>query len=164
VDLEAGLIGLVVGAVASGSVQTYLSRADRRRSGRDATRVLYMELHEAEAAIHELRPRRDWGLMVTDWESFGAVWSKYRDRATNVLRTPEFVAVDSAFACMATLARAWKNDLAKMPPGPGHAPHFDPADKILALYYEVVKGAKRIVLKASFRWWEVRARRKALSA
>jgi hypothetical protein len=106
VELEAGLIGLVVGAVASGSVQSYLSRSDRRREGRNAARVLYMQLHEAESAIEELRPRRDWDNMITEWAAFGTTWSQYRESVAHVLNTPRFVLVDSAFAATTTLARA----------------------------------------------------------
>src|SRR5262245_59873371 len=41
-------------------------------------------------------------------------------------------------------------------------PPFDPRDEYLALYLKTVQGAKRVVLKASFRWWEVRRRKRAL--
>lgn len=153
-----------MGAVGTGIVQYFLARLDRRRSARDAARVLYLELHEAESAIHELRPRRDWDEMITDWESFGVAWAEYRDQVTHVLNTAEFALVDSAFACMRTLARAWKRDTSKPLPAPGQPPPFDPSDEILARYFEVAQRAKRIVLKASFRWWEVRMRKKALKA
>jgi hypothetical protein len=158
-----GVGGVLVGAVGSGAVQAILARFDRRRGGRDAARVLYLELHEAGMAIHELRPRRDWDEMVTDWESFGTAWAEYRDQVTHVLSTPEFAHVDSAFACMRTLARAWRRDTLKPPPTPGQPPNFDPSDEILARYLDVVEGAKRIVLGSSFRWWETRVRREALS-
>jgi hypothetical protein len=158
-----GVGGVLVGAVGSGAVQATVARFDRRRSGRDAARVLYLQLHEGESAIHELRPRRDWGELITDWENFGVAWSQYRDQVTHVLNTPEFALVDSAFACMRTLAQACKRDMSKPSPASGQRPHFDPSDEILAICSEVVKRAKRVVLKASFRWWEVRDRRKALA-
>jgi hypothetical protein len=163
VELEAGLIGLVVGAVASGSVQSYLSRSDRRREGRNAARVLYIQLHEAESAIEELRPRRDWDNMITEWAAFGTTWSQYRESVAHVLNTPRFVQVDSAFAATTTLSRARTRDLSKSAPPPGQPPSFDPSDLVLQNYAQIIQGAKRIVLKVSFRWWELRARRKALS-
>jgi hypothetical protein len=158
-----GVGGVLVGAVGSGGVQAYLSRSDRRRDGRHAARVLYMEMHEGELTLLELRPRRDWNNMITDWDAFGVAWAQYRDQLTHVLSTERFAYVDSAFASIATLSRARTRDLAKAPPPPGSPPNFDPPDAIVLLYLQVVQRAKRIVLKASFRWWEIWARRRALA-
>jgi len=155
--------GVIVGALASGSVQSYLSRSDRRRDGRHAARVLYMEMYEAEATIRELRARRDWRAMITDWDSFGSAWSQYRDQVTHVLNTKSFAYVDSGFASMASLSRARQRDLAEPLPAPGAPPRFDPPDDILGIYLHTAQRAKRIVLKASLRWWEIWARRKALA-
>ena len=158
-----GVGGLVVGAIGSGAVQATVARFDRRRSGRDAARVLAMELHEAEHAIGELRPLRDWNRIITDWDRFEAAWQQYRDRLTHVVTTDEFGKVDSAFACMRVLSRAAKRDLAKPPPAPGQRPHFDPSDEILAKFFQVVQRAKWIVLETSYRWWEQRAKRRVMA-
>ena len=99
---------------------------------------------------------------MTDWERFESTWAQYRDQLTHALSTVDFAATDSAFACMRTLARACKRDIAKPPPNPGEPPHFDPSDEILGNYFEVVQRAKQIVLNASFRWWEREARRKTV--
>jgi hypothetical protein len=154
---------VLVGAVGSGAAQATAARFDRRRAGRDAARVLATELHEAEYAIGELRPRRDWSQMITDWDGFEAAWRQYRDQLTHVLSTAEFAAVDSAFASMRTLSRAAKRDLAKPPPAAGQPPHFDPSDEILVRYFEVVQRAKWIMLETSFRWREREARRRVVA-
>ncbi len=158
-----GVGGIVVGAVGTGAVQSVLARSDRRREGRNAALALYMKLHEAETAIEELRPRRDWDNMITDWTSFGPIWAEYRGALAHVLRTPDFVLVDSAFAAIASLSRSRERDAAKPLPAPSQPPNFDPPDFVLEKYGELAKGAKLIVLDASFRWWEVRAKRKALT-
>ena len=106
-----GVGGLVVGAVGSGGVQAYLSRADRRRDGHHAARVLYVQLHDGEAAVATLRDLRNWEAMITDWDAYGAAWSEYRDRLTHVLNTERFATVNSAFQCMASLARGRNSDL-----------------------------------------------------
>src|SRR5271165_2433431 len=155
--------GVIVGAVASGGVQAYLSRSDRRREGRNSALALYMKLHEAETAIEELRPRRDWSNMITDWSSFAPVWAEYRGGLAQVLRTPDFVLVDSAFAGIASLSRSRERDNAEPPPAPGQPPNFHPPDFVLEQYGALAQGAKLIVLNASFRWWEKRVRRKALA-
>ncbi|MGD1057074.1 MAG: hypothetical protein ABR992_06615 [Solirubrobacteraceae bacterium] len=158
-----GAGGVLVGAVGGGAVQSLVARTDRRRAGRIAARVLYTQLHGAETAITDLRPRRDWQNMITDWDAFGVAWDKYRDAVANVLTTPEFAIVDSAFACMASLSRAKTRDLAKPAPV-AHAPaSFDTPDEILSGYQQTVHRATRIVLKASFRYREVRAKQKALT-
>ena len=123
-----------------------------------------MDLHEAEHAIGELRPLRDWDRTVTDWEHFDAAWQQYRDQLTHVLTTDEFGAVASAFAAMRTLSRAAKRDLAKPPPAAGRPPHFDPSDEILANYFEVIQRAKWIVLVASYSRREQRDKRRTIAA
>jgi hypothetical protein len=159
-----GVGGVLVGAVGSGAVQATVARFDRRRSGRDAARVLAMELHEAEHAIGELRPLRDWKRIITDWDRFEAAWQQYRDQLTHVVTTDEFGKVDSAFACMRVLSRAAKRDLAEPPPAAGRPPRFDPSDEILASYFEVVQRAKWIVLATSYRWWEKQAKQRVMAA
>lgn len=159
-----GVGGILVGAVGSGAVGATVARFDRRRAGRDAARVLAMELHEAEHAIGELRPLRDWSKMITDWDRFEPAWQQYRDRLTHVLTTDEFGKVDSAFACMRVLSRAAKRDLAKPPPAAGQPPHFDPSEQILANFFEVVQRAKWIVLATSYRWREKQVKHRVMAA
>ncbi len=158
-----GLAGIVLGAVGTGAVQSFLARSDRRREGRNAALALYLKLHEAETAIEELRPRRDWDNMVTDWTSFGPIWAEHRGALAHVLRIPDFVLIDSAFAGVGTLSRARERDAVKRPPAPGHSPNFDPPDYVLENYAGLAKGAKLIVLNAAFRWWEARDKRRALA-
>jgi hypothetical protein len=158
-----GVGGVLVGAVGSGGIQAFLARGDRRREGRNAALALYMKLHEAETAIEELRPRRDWDDMITDWTSFEPVWAKNQGGLAHVLSTPDFVLVDSAFAAIASLSRSRERDNAKPPPILGQPPHFDPPDFVLERYGELAQGAKLIVLNAAFRWREKRRRREALA-
>jgi hypothetical protein len=158
-----GLGGIAIGALGSGSVQAYLARADRRRDGHHAARILYVQLHDAQAAIASVRQFRDWNRMITDWSAYGVAWAEYRDQVTHVLNTRRFATVDSAFACTTSLSRSREADLAEPLAPTGAPPNFGPPDPLLLLYFETVKRAKRIVLEASFRWWEIRARRKALA-
>jgi len=157
-ELEAGLIGLVVGAVASGRVQSYLARADRRRDARSGARLLYMQLHNAKSAIRDLRQRRDWEQMITDWDAYGTSWDQHSEKLARTINTTHFHVVSSAFGCLASLARSKATDAAQL-----LKPEFEPSDKVLAVYEANVEAAKRITLGASFRWWEVRARKKALA-
>jgi hypothetical protein len=85
--------GVVVGAVASGAVQAALARAERRRDGRNAARVLYMQLHDAEKAVSDLRALRDWAEMITDWDAYAETWAQYRDPLASVLNTNAFAKV-----------------------------------------------------------------------
>jgi hypothetical protein len=159
-----GVGGVLVGAIGSGLVQAAGARFDRRRAGRAAARVLAMDLHEAEHAIGELRPLRDWDRIVTDWDHFEAAWQQHRDQLTHVLTTDEFGKVASAFAAMRTLSHAAKRDLAKPPPITGRPSHFDPSDDILANYFKLVQRAKWIVLLTSYRWREYREKRRVTRA
>jgi hypothetical protein len=162
VELEAGLVGLVVGAVASGGVQSYLSRADRRRDARSGARLLYMQLHAARSAVEDLRQRRDWGQMITDWDAYGASWDRHSEKLAAVINTTRFHLVSSAFGCIASLARSKERETSQ-PPSTLGAPTFGPPDDLLAVYEANIEAAKRIVLRASFRWWEIRVRKKALA-
>jgi hypothetical protein len=59
-----GVGGVLVGAADSGLVQALLARAERKRDGRNAARVLSMELYDAKngrqrtALSYRLRTRR----------------------------------------------------------------------------------------------------------
>lgn len=162
-EVEAGLIGLVVGTVASGSVQSYLARADRRRDARSGALLLYMQLHSAKGAVSDLRPRRDWAQMITDWDAYAAAWDKHSEKLAGALNTTRFHVVSAAFGCLASLARSKERDTSQPPPKPGEPPNFGPADELLAIYEANIEAAKRITLDASFRWWEYRTREKALA-
>jgi hypothetical protein len=65
-----GVGGVLVGAASSGLVQALLARAERKRDGRNAARVMSMELHDAEKAVSDLRELRDWTQMITDWDAY----------------------------------------------------------------------------------------------
>jgi hypothetical protein len=126
--------------------------------------------------------------MITDWDAYAAIWALYRDRLASVLNTKAFAKVAAAFACLASLKRSYQRDTqnsfsqrAGTPDAESASvyrhlaglwgshqrkaqqPAFDPTDEYLALYLETVQEAKRIVLKASFGWWEMRHRKKALA-
>jgi hypothetical protein len=123
-----------------------------------------MELHDAEKAISDLRELRAWGEMITDWDAYAAIWALYRDRLASVLRTKAFAKVAAAFGCLASLRRSNERDTQQSRPAWfWRTVAFDPTDEYLALYLKTVQQAKRIVLKASFRWWEMRYRKKALA-
>jgi hypothetical protein len=154
VELEAGLIGLLVGAVVSGGVQATLARLDRGRDARGAARLLYMELSGAQGAIEDLQGRVDWDLMITDWDAYGTAWAKYAESLAGVLDTESFHSVSLAFASMARLAQAHAADAKRPPPPPGGQPNFSPPAAILEKYRDNVKAAKSIAFQASFTWWE----------
>ncbi len=183
-----GVGGVLVGAVGGGVVQALLARGERRRAGRAAAVVLYIKLHDAEKAVSDLRELRAWGEMITDWDAYAAIWALYRDRLASVLNTSRFAIVAAAFGCLASLKRSHQRDTQNPFPQPAGTPYgesvpvyghltrlwrshqreaqqpaFDPTDEYLALYLKTVQRAKRTVLEASFRWWEVRRRKKALA-
>jgi len=158
-----GVGGVMVGGIASGGVQSYLARADRKRDARSGARLLYMQLHDAQAAVNDLRPRRDWGQMITDWDAYGTAWDRHSEKLANSTNTIRFHVVSSAFGCIASLARSKERDTSQPSPTSGEPPRFGPADDLLALYEANIEAAKRITLTASFRWWEYRARKNALA-
>lgn len=93
---EYAIGGVIVGAIASGSTQAALARFDRRRSGRAANRILYMQLHNAESAIKDLRKVRRWSGMITDWHAFEKIWEQYREPLALALGTHDFHRVSTA--------------------------------------------------------------------
>jgi hypothetical protein len=150
--------GAVGGALVTGALQSVTARADRRRDGRNAARILYLQLYEADSAVGELRDRLDWREMITDWEGYGVTWREYRDQVGHVLTTPQHAIVHSAFASIASLARARHDDLTRWDP-----PIFSPEDELLRLYEATIANAEGICLAASFRWHERKARRRVLA-
>jgi hypothetical protein len=158
-----GVGGVVVGAVGSGAGQGYAARADRRRDGRHAARVLYVQLHSAQQCIEGIREERDWDEMVTDWSLYPAAWARYGDNLSHILSTIDFARVASAFECLTSLMNARAYDGAQ-PREPAAGPVFNPPDDLLVGYVRSVNGAKRVVLDASFRRREIRTRRRALAS
>jgi hypothetical protein len=63
-----------------------------------------------------------------------------------------------------SLANGRASDIAKTVPEVGESWRFSPKDPLLELYVKSIEAAKLITLRASFRWWEVKARRHALSS
>jgi hypothetical protein len=105
-----GVGGVLVGAASSGLVQALLARAERKRDGRNAARVLSMELHDAEKAVSDLRELRDWTQMITEWDAYAETWAQYRNPLASVLNTSGFAKVAAAFGCLASLKRSHKRD------------------------------------------------------
>jgi len=140
--LLAGLIGVVLTAVAGGGVQATLAYLDRGRAARSACRLIYIKLHGAQAAINELRERRDWDKMITDWDSYDRSWEKYSDSIVQVLNTKDSAEIGTAFECLASLARSKAHHV--------KGALFDPPDARLQRYAQVISKARLLALKASF--------------
>jgi hypothetical protein len=140
--LLAGLIGVVGTAVAGGGVTSTLAYLDRGRAARSACRLIYVQLHDAQAAINDLRERRDWGQMITDWDSYDRSWDKYSDDIVQVLDTTDSATLATAFACLNSLARSKAHHVI--------GASFDPPDALLHLYARVVNRARLLALGASF--------------
>jgi hypothetical protein len=165
-----GVGGVLVGAASSGLVQALLARAELKRDGRNAARVLSMELHDAEKAVSDLRKLRDWTQMITDWDAYAETWAQYRDPLASVLNTSGFAKVAAAFGCLASLKRSHKRDTQNPSPQLAGAlyvegtpvyrrlagrwprrkreaqkpPSFDPTDEYLALYLKTVQGQSEL--------------------
>jgi hypothetical protein len=150
-----GLFGVIAGAVVTGGVQSASAWFDRRLLARSSARLLYMQLHEAQQAIDDLHERRSWEEMITDWTSFGAAWECHCEALARVLRTKDFLLVSSAFACLASLARARVKDADDSVPE-GASRNYTVPDGTLELYRVNVKAAKRPILEAAFTRMEKR--------
>jgi hypothetical protein len=144
-----GVGGVILGAIVSGTIQAAVARFDRRLDARSAARLLYMRLHEGAQAIEELRPRRDWAKMITDWDSFGVAWDKHSEALARVLNTKDFEVVSAAFSGIASLTQARDKDAEKPPPAPFIVP-----DDQLALWAANAAAARDIAHRASFTHWE----------
>lgn len=163
VELDAALIGLIVGAVASGGVQATLAQWDRNRDARSAARLLYLHLHEAHKAVREIRKYRDWDRMITDWDTYGRAWDTHAEKLARVLDTGTFMAVASAFASLASLARSHAKSAEETVP-PGTPRNFSVSDDQLTLYEFLVEAAGDMILNASRTRGEMRDIRRDVKA
>jgi hypothetical protein len=161
----AGLIGVGVGAIATGGIQAAAAWFDRRLTARSSARLVYMQLHDAQAAIEDLRERRSWENMITDWERYSNEWAKHSVPLARALKTNKFLVVASAFHCMASLAQSRAKDESDPVPE-GQASNFNPPPDKLDMYLRQVTIAKRPTLEAAYTWWEKRKGedRRALAA
>jgi hypothetical protein len=104
----AGLVGVGVGAVATGGIQAAAAWFDRRLTARSSARLVYMQLHDAQAAIEDLRERRSWENMITDWERYGNEWAKHSVPLARTLKTNKFLNVASAWQASPRLEQRMK--------------------------------------------------------
>jgi hypothetical protein len=149
VNLVAALIGLIVGALASGTAQFVLARLDRNRDARAAARLLYMKLHSADAALRALQIEEAWLPANLDFAQYMVAWEQRSDALSRVLKSKDALDVDAAFSLMDTVAMAKAEDeaTAKESTEPlGFSLLMD----VLAIYRREVEAAKVIVYYAAF--------------
>jgi hypothetical protein len=149
----AGLIGLGVGALVTGGVQAVSGSFDRRRAARSSARLVYLQLHDAQAAVEDLRARMSWEAMITDWQAYGVAWEKHATPISLVLKGNESLNIASAFHCLESLARSRAKDAADPVPE-GQESNFNPSTEILDDYVKQIKAAKYLSLKAAYTWNE----------
>jgi hypothetical protein len=153
VELEAALIGLVVGAVASGSVQAALAWFDRDRDARGAARLLYIKLHSADAALKTLEEHHAWLPAGLDFRQYTAAWEQRADALARVMKSEDAIDVDHAFALMDAIAMNKAEDEATKT---GEEPAFTFPLEALSLYRSQLQAAKRIVHRAAYTKREIR--------
>ena len=100
--------------------------------------------------------------MITRWDDYGAAWERHGEALVQVLDITKAAHVTTAFECLASLARSSNDDGAKAA-AVAQSSIFTTADSLLAKYVKAAEVAKLITLRASFHWWEVKARRHALA-
>jgi hypothetical protein len=151
----AGLIGVGVGAVVSGGFQATSASLDRRRVARSSARLIFLQLHDAQAAVEDLRACMSWDSMITEWQAYGLAWEQHAAQIALVLRANECLNIASAFHCLASLARSRAKDAADPVPE-GQAANFDPSGEVLDNYVRQIQAAKYLSLKAAYSWREHR--------
>jgi hypothetical protein len=154
VELEAGLIGLVVGAVASGSVQAALAWFDRDRDARSAARLLYVKLDSADVALKALEDHDAWVPIALDFRQYTAAWEKRSDALSRVLESGDAIAVDRAFGLLDAVAMRKEEDQAAAEPG--KEPGFTLPLDIVRAYRLQVQAAAHIVRVAAYTKREIR--------
>lgn len=154
VELEAALIGLVVGAVASGSVQAALAWFDRDRDARSAARLLYMKLDTADLALKALEDHNAWIPAGLDFRQYTAAWEKRSDALSRVLKSADAIAVDKAFGLLDAVAMRKAEDQAAAKPG--EEPSLGLPMDVVRAYRLQVQAAARIVRVAAYTKREIR--------
>jgi hypothetical protein len=147
----AGLIGVAVGGLLTGGIQAIGAWFDRRLAARTCARLIYMQLQDAQQAVEDLRQRRAWEAMNTDWRAYGVAWDQHSMSIARALMATQSLTIASAFQCIAGLARAETKDRADAPEG---QTLFDPSDELLAGCLQQIKSAKYVALRASYLWVE----------
>jgi hypothetical protein len=98
------LLGVTVGAVATGAVQSMIALRDRDRSGRASAQILFSDLWLAEVGINTEIKNGEWdsavrGSLRGDLDRWGA----HHERFAHVVNGHEFHTVASAFAMLTQL-------------------------------------------------------------
>jgi hypothetical protein len=149
VNLVTLLIGLIVGALASGIAQSVLARLDRNRDARAAARLLYMKLHSADAARRALQINKAWVPANLDLAQYMVAWEQRSDALSHVLKSKAAIDVDAAFSLMDTVAMKKAEDEAAAKKANEPLGFSFPMD-VLAIYRREVEAAKLIVHHAAF--------------
>lgn len=149
--LLGAVLGVLVGAIASGGVQSYFARRDREREGRSSARLLFMELQEAAKAMKSLQSFKRWNAVIVDWSQYGVMWERHCENLSRMLEgeTDNFMRVSEAFSSISILARMRRADEAE--PRPDGAPAlYSLGDQFLVEYIRSVETARDIVRVISF--------------
>jgi hypothetical protein len=149
-----GFLGVIAGAIVTGGIQLVVAWLDRRRASRTAARLLYMQLWWAHNAIDGLLTDNAWNPHI-DWHRFTSAWAEHRADLARMLKTKNFMIASAAFTALEQLSLCREEDMAR-PEAPSLSPT---ALDLTRIYDSHVQGAKVVLNRASFGWWEWRIRR-----
>lgn len=154
-DALVGLVGVAVGGIVTGGVQSYSSWAQRRLAARSAARLVRIALLSAQAEITTVITYGRWNTTAEDWFSYGEEWAERQRYLADVLSANDFEQVALTFVLIETAARARRAVLTDPPPEGSSGWTFDPEPARLA-----VAGCQIVLptLAAASRTWRERRR------
>lgn len=150
-----GFLGVIVGGVLSGGIQTTIAWHDRIRAGRMAARLIYMDLWRAGLALGSARNERRWNPRI-DWDTLTATWAEHREALAYVLPTASILTVASTFTAIEQARTIRAADLTTQAERPTGTVVFTADDSMLQTYDANLGAAMLVVHDAALTWYERR--------
>jgi hypothetical protein len=147
----AGLIGVIAGAVVTGSMQFLIARADRREEARASARALHSLVLRSRADVDLLIRQKRWDADETepDWTLFQSGWASFSDKLGRVIHADHYFVVVNYFLLIDQLGRTRSAALATDRPTMNKH-HLESAEWVSKLAVQV----NQILAGASKSWRE----------
>lgn len=141
-----GFLGVIIGALVTGGIQTVQAWSQRRGESSAAARLLVFVLFEASSQINAAINTKAWSLVDEDWERYSKAWADNRGALARVLSGQDFADVAGGFLAVEMAASRRLGGMKQLSDPTQQSSLFgDPQIAVLRVYLHSINLAEPIV-------------------